>query len=117
VKPADVFERPSLPAVASPRADGRLPELEQAARQFEALLVREMIHAMVAGSTESGFFGNGTGGATWEELFESGLSEFIGESGGFGIAKQIYAQIEPEVRRGAGPPQESRDLADAKGGK
>lgn len=111
------FDTGCAPSVAGPRPESRLPELERVARQFEGLLVREMIRAMVAGSTENGFFGGGTGGGTWQEMFESGLSEFLGGSGGLGIAEQVYQQLEPAAIRGAGRPQEPAVPADLRSGK
>lgn len=88
-------------AAPSTEASRKLAELDRASRTFESLLYKEMIHAMVSGSTEGGFFGEATGGDTWEELLESGLSDSLGRSGHLGLAKQIYRQYEGTVRRQA----------------
>lgn len=87
-----------------------LRELDRVSHLFESLLFREMIHAMVEGSTEQGFFGEGAGAGAWEDLFETGLSDSLGSEGKLGIARQIYGQFEPTVRRQAAPAPSSQDV-------
>ena len=86
---------------ASPAAAAKLAELSRGAHAFESVLYKQMLHAMVEGSTDGGFFGQGAGSDTWEELFESGLSDSLGRGGGLGIANQIYNQFAETVRRQA----------------
>ena len=85
----------------TPAVSARLAELDRASHAFESILYKQMLHSMVAGSTEGGFFGKEAGGDTWEDLFESGLSDSLGSGGGLGLAKQIYRQFSEAVRRQA----------------
>lgn len=95
-----MIERPGpIPAARAAAPPERLGDLDSASRAFASLLTREVIRAMVAGSTESGFFGSETGAGAWEEMFESGLSDFVASGGERGLAEMIYRELEPSVRR------------------
>jgi hypothetical protein len=98
----------------SPGTKRRLAELDHVSRQFESLLFKEMVHSMVEGSTDGGFFGRENGGETWEGLFESGLSDSLGSGGSLGMGGQIYRQFEKAVLRQAdGAPEAARALEPA----
>jgi len=88
-------DAPAGAAVAGHRDD--LAALDRASRAFEAVLLREVIRVMVAGSTEGGFFGSGSVGETWEELFENGLSDALAGRGELGIGAMVYRQLAPAL--------------------
>ena len=82
---------------ASPVAK-KLAELEKVSRQFETLLYKQMIHAMIEGSTENGYYGEGSEGDIWGGLFESGLADAVSGGNSLGLGRQIYRQFEKTVR-------------------
>jgi len=82
---------------ASPVAK-KLAELEKVSSQFETLLYKQMIHTMIEGSTENGYYGEGSEGDIWGGLFESGLADAVSGGNSLGLARQIYGQFEKTVR-------------------
>ena len=93
---AEEGEGPS--SVSGPEQTKKLDGLRRASVQFEALLYKEMLHAMVQGSTQGGFFGEGVGTETWQGLFESSMSDTLAGKGGLGMAEQIYRQFEAATK-------------------
>ena len=85
------------PAGVSPGADSDA-RLMRAARGFESVFVAEMLRSAGFGQARQAF-----GGGAGEEGFASFLlraqADLIVQSGGFGLAERIYADLK---RRGAG---------------
>jgi flagellar protein FlgJ len=89
---------PIAPGTASPLAgppagDSERERLKQAAQQFEAIFVRQMLAA--ARSTDFGgdeLFG-GQGEDTFREMQDSQFARIASESGALGLGKSIEAQL------------------------
>lgn len=88
VSPGTVSPFASAPAGGSERE-----QLKQAAQQFEAIFVRQMLAA--ARNTDFGgddLFG-GQGDETFREMRDSQFATLASESGTLGLAKSIEAQL------------------------
>ncbi len=73
--------------------DPKAPEsARQAAQQFEALLLNEMIKAMRATEMESGLFSSQQT-RMYREMFDTQLAQRISEAGGIGLASVIHYQL------------------------
>ncbi len=84
---------PSTPlAPAAPAATPQREELARAARQFEAIFVRQMLAA--ARKTDFGdqLFG-GHGMDTFRQMQDDRFAEIASERGAFGLAKVIEARL------------------------
>jgi peptidoglycan hydrolase FlgJ len=89
---------PTAPGAASPLASapaggGERERLKEAAQQFEAIFVRQMLAA--ARSTDFGgdeLFG-GQGEDTFREMQDSQFAKLASETGALGLAKSIEAQL------------------------
>ena len=81
-----------LPAVEPPAA---LPprNVEEAAQQFEALLIGELLKA--ARGDQNGWLGSGedTGDATASGLAEEQFAQALARAGGLGLGAQIRASM------------------------
>lgn len=71
----------------------QLKKAEEAAKEFEAVFIAEMMKPMFESIPTDGMFGGGKG----EEVFRGMLLQEYGksmtESGGFGLADQVKQQI------------------------
>ena len=89
---------PTAPGTASPFASApaggsEREQLKQAAQQFEAIFVRQML----ATARNTDFGGNdlfgGEGEQTFREMRDSQFAQIASESGTLGLAKSIEAQL------------------------
>jgi len=77
--------------------DAKHSKIANAAGQFEALLIGEMLKSVREASDE-GWLGGGSDSSA-ESAFgiaESQLAQTIAQKGGFGLAKTIQRSIEPQ---------------------
>lgn len=76
-------------------------ELQKAARQFEAILVRQLlspaIQPLMNGSALGGSGAGGQGGGVYGYLLTDTLSGSIASGGGLGLADVISRQLAPTV--------------------
>lgn len=80
---------PQTPNVnAKTRAEAR-----QAAEEFEALFVQQMVEQMWAGIETDGEFGGGNGEKIFRSLLHEEYSSKIVATGGLGIADNVYREI------------------------
>lgn len=105
--------RPPLPGApgappgppANPAAAGA-PKLEQAAREFERLLVERMLTAMQESLDEGLFPSQGAGADWYTSLFNQEVSREISSGQGLGVARslldQLGSQAAPSQAGGAG---------------
>jgi hypothetical protein len=89
---------------ANPGTVGQ-PKLEQAAREFERLLVERMLTAMQESLDEGLFPSQGAGADWYTSLFNQEVSREISSGQGLGVARSLLDQL-----RGGGPAAESGDL-------
>ncbi|HTX37680.1 MAG TPA: hypothetical protein VME43_21780 [Bryobacteraceae bacterium] len=80
-----------------PSQEARRPQnVAEAAQQFEALMIGELLKA--ARGDENGWLGSGedTGDATAGALAEEQFAQALARSGGLGLGKLIEANLAPD---------------------
>ncbi len=78
---------PSTPAVPNPAAD-------KAAKEFEAMLVGQLMESMFAGMRESPLFGGGgPAEKPWRSMMLQEYGKAIAESGTLGIGRMVHDEI------------------------
>ena len=78
---------------AAVKAAGERVRLRQAAEAFEALMVKTLLKSMSKAQLENGFFGDGPGASTYQEIFEEQFAERIAEGSPFGMARMLEEQL------------------------
>lgn len=99
----------ALAAGPAPAAPHDRERFQKAAEAFEAMLVQSLVKSMREAQLEDGFFGQGTGASTYEQMFESKLSEDIAAGSPLGIARALEQQWGDRVD---GAAQAEKKLAD-----
>ena len=89
---------PTSPATASPFASApaggsEREQLKQAAQQFEAIFLRQMLAAARSTDFDGGDAFGGQGEDTFREMQDSQFAKLASESGTLGLAKSIEAQL------------------------
>ena len=88
------------PSVASPATSGASPELVEAARQFESLLLHMMIKSMRESIPRSDLFGDSQHLETYEMMRDQELAQSMASGGGIGFARMILDQFEGREAEG-----------------
>jgi len=70
-------------------------KIHEASRQFEAMLLRQILETTQKPVIKSKFSDNSTAGSVYRDMVTSQLAESISKSGGFGLAKTFEQQLEP----------------------
>lgn len=82
------------PAPPRPQAPARDTEgAAKAAQDFEAFVIGEFVEIMFQGLEEDEMFGGGSGGQMFQSLLHREYANKIAESGGFGIADAVTAEL------------------------
>lgn len=83
---------------ASPQAPNDRAQLKQAARQFEAIFVRQMLSAARAAKLggEDDLFG-GQAMDTFNGMQDERFAQIAADSGAFGLAKSIESQLAAQL--------------------
>ncbi len=93
---------PALAPEGRPAAQAKTSaaDLQKASRQFEAILVRQMlgpaIEPMMSGGSLGGSESSGSGGGVYGYMLTDVLSNSITEGGGLGLAGVIGRQLSPK---------------------
>lgn len=77
-------------------ADDRTPDPVETAREFESLLVQQMISGMRETASvlgEGGMFGDGPGSDTYAEWFDTKLANNVTSNAGIGVVDVVLADI------------------------
>ena len=84
----------NTPAVAADSSAARPRNVAEAAQQFEALLIAQMLKG-ARGDDQAGWFGSGedAGSATAAELAEEQFAQALARSGGLGLGRQIASSL------------------------
>ncbi len=82
---------------------------EEAAREFEAIFVRQMLAAMTETLENSSMVGDAPGSDWYQEMFLQKVAMDIAEKGDLGISKQIMKQLDSQQQK---PIESIRDLSD-----
>ncbi|MCW2239948.1 rod-binding protein [Azospirillum canadense] len=91
----DVTALPS-PAPASVRTagTGKTPDpAQRAAKDFEAMMVGQMLESMFAGVDAGSAFGGGQGERTWRSFMLQEYGKAIAEAGTLGIGRMVQADV------------------------
>lgn len=78
------------PAAAKPQAG---KHMQEAAQEFEAVFLSQMLSAMFAGVNTSGMFGGGSGEDTYRTFLYQELGKAISRSGGVGISDGVLREM------------------------
>lgn len=83
---------------ASPQAPNDRAQLKQAARQFEAIFVRQMLSAARAAKLggENDLFG-GQAMETFNGMQDERFAQIAADSGAFGLARSIESQLAAQL--------------------
>lgn len=90
-----------IPVGAANRAADSPAKIKEAATQFEALLINQMLQsarALGGNGIADGDDSEGAGSAV-VELGEQQFAQALASSGGLGIAKMVVAGLEPHANR------------------
>ncbi len=89
------FSAPSLPMnPLPPAAQGRLPgNMQNAAREFEAVFVGQMAETMFSGIEIDEPFGGGQAEGMWRSMLTQEIGRTIANSGGIGIADAVMRSM------------------------
>jgi len=87
---AIVNQTNSLPQAAATQKDAHI---ENTAKEFEALVIAQLLQPLFASVETPGLAGGGPGQEAFENLLQERYSTAIAERGGFGIADQVKAAL------------------------
>ena len=89
------------PSPAIP-AGGERAKLSAAAKQFEAIFIRQMLSAARQTDFGGGLFDSEALG-TFRQLQDERFADLAAQTGAFGIARQIETQLASQLGAGSGP--------------
>ena len=84
---------------ALPAPTGERAKLTAAAKQFEAIFIRQMLSAARQTDFGGGLFASEALG-TFRQMQDERFAEIASQTGAFGIAKQIEAQLAAQLGAG-----------------
>lgn len=84
------------PSLVSHRAEWTQPSLEQAAREFESLLVAQLLKSAREAGKPLAEESEMTGAENYLELAEKFVAQTLAERGTFGFARLMIREIGPE---------------------
>lgn len=92
---------PSLPLGTLPQSHGtRRDQLAQAARQFEAIFVRQMLSEARKTDLGGDALLGGQGLDTFRQMQDDRFADLAADTGAFGLAKMIEAQLAAQIKDG-----------------
>jgi peptidoglycan hydrolase FlgJ len=86
------------PGQQKPDATAATPEQRKAARDFEAIFLRQMLSTLEKGSSVSG--SQSSGGAVFRSMMVSALADTAAEGGGIGLSEVILKAMLPPTPQG-----------------
>lgn len=82
------------PRLSLPSAGTDPTRLRQAAREFEAMAIGELLKPMFETVDQSqGLFGGGAGEAAWKPILVEHMAKNISARGGVGLAEHVYQSL------------------------
>ncbi len=84
------------PAQATPAqsaAELQNARIEETAKEFEALIIAQLLQPLFSSVETPGLAGGGPGQEAFESLLQEQYASAIAERGGFGIADQVKAAL------------------------
>ena len=82
-----------LTANASLSDQAAAMRIDQTAKEFEAMVIAQMLQPLFASVETPGLAGGGPGQEAFESLLQEQYASAISERGGFGIADQVKAAL------------------------
>ena len=82
---------PPIPPAVAPQ--GKPRTAHEAARQFEAVFLQQMLKPMFASVGRDPLFGGGNEGAIYRDFLVDALARALARAGGIGIAKAVEGEI------------------------
>lgn len=79
-------------------------KLREAAKDFEAIFVRQLLKNMRSTLMDGGMFGDGTAGEIYSDMMENALAEKISETGSLGLGEQLYRRLVTRIDSAEGAP-------------
>ena len=112
-----VGAEPGIPASGIHNRDRDPKRIAEAARQFESLLIGELLKAS-HGSSGSGWMGTGDdqAGAQALDLAEEQLAQTLAQQGGLGLAKLVVAGLRQKAEAASAKSNDGAPLANGPGG-
>ena len=96
-------------------------KIAEASRQFEAVLLRQILSEMQKPVVTSEFTDNSTASNIYQEMVTDTLADDISKSGSFGLAKMFERQLTPpqavEVKSGRTPASQTDSPPDQPAGR
>lgn len=86
----DAATRPNLPQLAK---GGDAARMRQAAEEYEAVFISQMLQPMFAGIRTDGPFGGGQGEAIYRSMMLSEYGKAIAARGGVGLADHVLQSL------------------------
>lgn len=101
---------PPIPPAVAPL--GKPRTAHEAAQQFEAVFLQQMLKPMFASVGRDPLFGGGNEGAIYRDFLVDALARALARAGGIGIAKAVEGEIaELRGEAGSGAPATPAGLA------
>lgn len=91
----DASEQSTAPASVSCKEDA---ELRKACRDFEAVLVGQMLSSMRSTVQKSDFFGSDKKEEMFQSMLDDEISKNCSQNGSFHISDMIYEQMSRKIR-------------------
>lgn len=76
-----------------PDAVKNMAQIEQAAKEFEAVFLSEMMKPMFEGVKPNSMFGGGKGEEIFSGMMRQEYGKMMSDRGGIGIAEQVKAEM------------------------
>lgn len=97
VKPRPLAAAETMAAAPTPAAAGKgaagKGAADKVAREFEAMIVGQMMESMFAGIDTGGAFGGGAGEKPWRSFMIQEYGKAIAESGTLGIGRLVREEV------------------------
>lgn len=91
---ADALSPLSLSTLAAPKPQPEpTPEVRKAAKEFEAMLIGQLMQPMFSSLQTDGMFGGGSGEEMFRPMLIEQYAQGIGKAGGIGLADSIAREM------------------------
>ena len=76
---------------------GEEAKLKKACKDFEALMLKQMLEVMRKSVPKDGLFSGGYAEEVFQSMQDDKLAEHLAQSGGLGFADSLYAQLSKQI--------------------
>lgn len=78
---------------SSAQSDGDKTKLREAAQEFEAIFISQMLQPMMNTVETDSLFGGGNSEKVYQSMMVDEVGKAISKNGGIGIADQVYQEL------------------------